>query len=277
VLGFRVVRLHENKMQRRSFIAQLAGAASWAPAARAQQKATPVVGFLRAGQPPKSWIEAFRQGLRERQYVDGQNVVVEFRFSGGNVDQLTYIAEELVRSKVDVILASAAPAAQAAEKATKSVPVVFVAANPVEMGLVQSLTRPGGNLTGLAENPTDLAGKRLELLREMVPALRRIAVLWDRGNPSNPGQLEGVEVAARMLGMQFEPVAVEGPNDFDSGFKRGADGLLVLNSLLFTTHRALLVGLAATSRLPAVYGYREVVEAGGLMSARPNARPRSRW
>jgi len=229
----------------------------------------PVIGFLRAGEPPKTFVEAFQQGLRERGYVDGQNVVVKLLFTDGSVDELPHLAEELVRSNVDVILASAAPPAMAAKKATTSVPIVFASViHPVEIGLVPSLGRPLGNVTGVALNPADLVGKRLELLRELVPTLRQIAVLRDQVNLTNPVQLEGTEVAARTLGMQLEPVSVRGPNDFDAAFKavRGADGLLVLESSLFTTHRARLVGLAAASRLPAIYGYREMVDAGGLIS-----------
>jgi putative ABC transport system substrate-binding protein len=157
----------------------------------------------------------------------------------------------------------------AAKKATTSVPIVFASViHPVEIGLVPSLGRPLGNVTGVALNPADLVGKRLELLRELVPTLRQVAVLRDQVNPTNPVQLEGTEVAARTLGMQLEPVSVRGPNDFDAAFKavRGADGLLVLESSLFTTYRVRLVGLAAASRLPAIYGYREMVDAGGLIS-----------
>jgi putative ABC transport system substrate-binding protein len=257
-------------MRRREFITVLSGAAAtWPFVTRAQQSTMPVIGFLRAGEPPKSWVEAFQQGLRERGYVDGQNVVVKFLFTDFSADQLPRLVEELLRFKVDVILASATPAAVAAKKATTSVPIVFAGVTlPVEIGLVQSLGRPGGNITGVAQNPADLNEKRLGLLREFVPKLRRVAVLLDRTNPSSPVYVEGAEAAARTLGMELEPVPVLGPNDFDAGFKtvRGADGLLVLDSTLFTTHRARLVGLAAASRLPAIYGYREMVEAGGLMS-----------
>ena len=236
-----------------------------------EQKARKVyrIGFLRAGQPPKPWVEAFQQGLRERGYVDGQNVVVEFRFTDGSVDQLPRLAEELVRLKVDVILASAAPPALAAKKATTSVPIVFVNVfDPVELGLIPSLGRPGGNITGLASTSADLAGKRLELLRELVPKLRRVAVLWDPANPTNPIQLKGVEVAARTLSLQLQPAPVQGPSDFDAAFKaaRGANGLLLLDSPLVITHRARLAGLAAASRLPAISGLRDFVEVGGLMS-----------
>ena len=258
-------------MRRREFIGLLGGAAIAGPLeARAQQTPKlPTIGFLRAGQPPKSWVDAFQQGLRELGYVDSKNVVVESRFTDDSVDQLPQLVDELMRLKVNVILASSGPAAQAAKSATTSLPIVFVGVIfPTEMGLVLSLGRPGGNITGLANNPVDFAGKRLELLRELVPKLRRVAVLWDRTNPTNSLQLEGAEVAARKLGMQLEPVPVRGPDDFDSGFKgvHGADGLLVLDSPIFITHRTRLAGLAATSRLPTMYGFREMAEAGGLMS-----------
>ena len=177
--------------------------------------------------------------------------------------------EELVRLKVDVILASAGPAALAARKATTSVPVVFVGVvDPVGLGLVPSLGRPGGNLTGLATTSEDFAGKRLELLKVLVPRLKRVAVPWHPTNPSNRIQLKGAQAAARTLGVRLEPVSILGPNDFDSAGKavRGADGLLFLESPLFTTYRARLAELAGKSRLPAIYGQREYVEAGGLMS-----------
>ena len=240
-----------------------------APAQEPQARKVYRIGFLRAGQPPTPWVEAFQQGLRERGYLDGQNVVVEFRLTDGSLDQLPRLAEELVRSKVDVIVASSSPPAVAAQKATTSVPIVFVNVfDPVELGLVPSLGRPGGNITGLAATSPELAGKRLELLRELIPKLRRVAVLSHPATPSSPKQLKGAEDAARALGMQVQPIPIQGPNDFDSAFKavRGADGLLLLDSAFFTTHRARLVELAGTSRLPVIYGYREMVDAGGLMS-----------
>jgi putative ABC transport system substrate-binding protein len=231
------------------------------------------IGFLRAGPPPKAWVEAFQQGLRERGYVEGQNVTVEFRFTDGSLDQLPQLAEELVGLKVDVVVASAGAAAVAAAKAVTSVPVVFVAVyDPVELGLVPNLGRPGGNVTGLAVSSADLAGKRLELLREIVPKLRRVAVLSHPANAANPIQLKGAEVAARTLGVQLQPVPVQGPPDLDSAFKaaRGAGGLLQLDSVLFTTHRARIAELAAKSRLPAIYTLRDYVEVGGLMSYGPD-------
>jgi len=179
------------------------------------------------------------------------------------------LTEELLRLKVDVFLASAAPAAVAVRRATTSVPIVFVGVvDPVGLGLVPSLGRLGRSITGLATTSADFAGKRLELLRAIVPSLRRVAVLWHPANPSNPIQLKGAQAAARALGMRLEPVSIQGPNDFDSASKAvpGADGLLFLESPLFTTHRARLAELAARSRLPAIYGQREYVEVGGLMS-----------
>jgi ABC-type uncharacterized transport system substrate-binding protein len=259
------------EMPRRAFMAVIAGGLLAAPLAAQAQPAGKVyrIGFLRAGQPPESYLDGFQQGLRERGYVYGQNVVVEFRATDGSVDPLPQLTEELLRLKVDVFLASAAPAAVAVRRATTSVPIVFVGVvDPVGLGLVPSLGRPGGSITGLATTSADFAGKRLELLRAIVPSLRRVAVLWHPANPSNPIQLKGAEAAARALGMRLEPVSIQGPNDFDSASKAvpGTDGLLFLESPLFTTHRARLAELAARSRLPAIYGQREYVEVGGLMS-----------
>jgi putative ABC transport system substrate-binding protein len=258
-------------MERRTFLGVIAGGLLVAPLGAEAQQAGKVyrIGFLRAGQPPESYLDGFQQGLRERGYVYGQNVVVEFRATDGSVDPLPRLTEELLRLKVDVFLASAAPAAVAVRRATTSVPIVFVGVvDPVGLGLVPSLGRPGGSITGLATTSADFAGKRLELLRAIVPSLRRVAVLWHPANPSNPIQLKGAQAAARALGMRLEPVSIEGPNDFDSASKAvpGTDGLLFLESPLFTTHRARLAELAARSRLPAIYGQREYVEVGGLMS-----------
>jgi putative ABC transport system substrate-binding protein len=258
-------------MDRRDFVATLTGGLLAAPLVTEAQQAGKVyrVGFLRGGPPLEAYVEGLREGLRERGYVDGQNVVVEYRSTDGGFDQLPQLAEELVRSKVDIILASAAPAALAAKKTTASVPIVFVGIyDPVEIGLVPNLVRPGGNMTGLATNVIDFAGKRLELLRGIVPKLRRVAVIWQPANPSNANQLKGAQVAARTLGVQLMPVSVQEPNDFDSAFTtvRGTDGVLMLESPFFTTHRARLAELALRSRLPAVYGQKEYVEAGGLIS-----------
>ena len=225
------------------------------------------IGFLRAGEPPRLFIEEFRQGLRELGYVEGQNLIIEFRI--GTLDQLPQLAEELVRSKVDVILASASSAGIAAKNATTTVPIVFTSlSHPVEIGLVKSLARPGGNITGLTVNVGAHAGKRLELLRELVPTLRRVAVLTHPGHPTDPVQRKEMEEAARALGLQLNPTAVRGPEDFEAAFKAvgRADGLVHIDTPLFTTHRARLAELAAKSRLPAIWAHSTIVEAGGLMS-----------
>ena len=181
-------------LSRRRFLGAVAASFVAAPLVAKAQPAGKVwrLGFLRAGQPPKPWVEAFQEGLRERGYVEDQNLVVEFRLTDGSLDQLPRLAEELVRLKADVIVASAAPAVVAAKKATTSVPIVFAGvSDPVEVGLVSGLARPGGNITGLAVTSADLLGKRLELFRELAPKLRRVAVLWDRTHPTNPIQLRG--------------------------------------------------------------------------------------
>ena len=258
-------------MNRRAFLRALSASLFAAPLAVEAQQAGKVwrIGFLRSGHPPENYIAGLKQGLREQGYVPDQNVIVEIRATDGSVDQLPGLAEELMRSRVDVVLASAAPAALAVKRATVSVPVIFVGVfNPVELGLVSSLARPGGNITGLAANAADLAGKRLELLRGIVPRLRRVAVLWHPANPTNPIQLKGAQDAARTLGVQLELVSIQGPDDFDALTKavRGADGLLQLESPLFVTYRTRLAELASRSRLAAIFSQREYVEAGGLMS-----------
>jgi putative ABC transport system substrate-binding protein len=225
------------------------------------------VGFLRAGEPPKLWLDEFRQGLRELGYVEGQNLIIEVKI--GTLDQLPRLAEELVQSKVDVIVASASSAGIAAKQATTTVPIVFTSlSHPVEIGLIKSLARPGGNVTGVTVNAAAHIGKRLELLRELVPALRQVAVLTHPGHPSDPVQRQELEEAARGLGLQLKPVAVRGPEDFDAAFKAmsGSGGLINIDTPLFATHRVRFVELVARSRLPAIWANRTVVEAGGLMS-----------
>jgi ABC-type uncharacterized transport system substrate-binding protein len=178
-------------------------------AAHAQAGKVYRIGFLREGPPPQSFVEAFRQGLREQGYAPDQNVVIEFR--NGSLDQLPQLAEELVRLKVDVIVASAGSAALAAKKATATVPIVFATVNyPVEIGLVASLSRPGGNVSGTSFNVAELAGKRLALLKELVPTVRRVAVLSYPPYHTNARQLTEAEAAAHLLGLQLEPISVTG-------------------------------------------------------------------
>ena len=255
-------------MKRRTFLAMVSGSLLALLAAEAQQAGKVYrIGFLRAGEPLKFWIDEFRQGLRELGYVEGQNLIIEFKI--GTLDQLPRLAEELVRSKVDVIVASASSAGIAAQKATTTVPIVFTSlSHPVEIGLIKSLAHPGGNITGVTVNAAAHVGKRLELLRELVPTLRQVAVLTHPQHPTDLVQRRELEEAARTLGLKLKPVAVRGPEDFEAVSKAvsGADGLINIDTPLFATHRARFAELVAKSRLPAIWANRTVVEAGGLMS-----------
>jgi ABC-type uncharacterized transport system substrate-binding protein len=235
-----------------------------APLATEAQQAGKVyrIGFLRAGEPPKFWVDEFREGLRELGYVEGQNVLIEFRI--GTLDELPRLAEELVRSKVDVIVASASSAGIAAKTATTSIPIVFTSlSHPVEIGLIKSLARPGGNITGVTVNAGATITKRLELLRELVPTLKQVAVLTHPAHPTDPVQRRETEEAARALRLQLKPAAVRGPEDFEAAFKAvsGAGALLNIDTPLFTTYRTQFAELAAR-----IWSNRIIVEAGGLMS-----------
>jgi putative ABC transport system substrate-binding protein len=198
--------------------------------------------------------------------------VWEFRVTDGSLDQLPQFAEELVRLKVDLILARASSGAMADKKATTSIPIVCLAVyGPVEVGLIPNLGHPGGNITGTAVNASDMAGKRVQLLKELVPTLKKVAFLSHPSHPSNAVQLEGAEATARALGVQLEAVPVRNADDFASGVKavRGIDGVLHADTPLFTTHRARLVEAVTGSRLPAIYSLPAYVEVGGLIAYGP--------
>jgi putative ABC transport system substrate-binding protein len=261
-------------MDRRAFIGSLTGGLLAAKlAAAAQAGKVYRLGFLSQGQPPKAFLEALHQGLRELGYVEGRNLVWEVRSTDGSLDQLPKFAEELVRLKVDVILARASSGAMAAKKATTSIPIVFFAVYaPVEVGIVPSLGHPGGNITGVAVNASDMAGKRVQLLKELVPTLRRVAMLSHPSHPTNAVQLQGAKAAAQTLGVQLGAVPVRGPDEFASALKalHGIDGILHADTPLFVTHRARLGSAVAGTRVPAVYPSRVHVEGGGLMSYGPN-------
>jgi putative tryptophan/tyrosine transport system substrate-binding protein len=255
-------------MERRAFVVGAFGLLA-APLAAKGQPVGKVyrIGLLRAGEPPKFWIDEFREGLRELGYVEGQNLVIEFRI--GPLDQLPQLAEDLVRSRVDVIVASASSAGMAAKKATTSIPIVFTTlSHPVEIGLIKSLARPGGNITGVTVNAGTTVTKRLELLRELVPRPKQVAVLVHPAHPTDPVQRKEMEEAARALGLQLKPTAVRAPEDFEAAFKAvsGAGALLNIDTPLFTTYRTQFVELAARNRLPAIWSNGIIVEAGGLMS-----------
>ncbi len=222
--------------------------------------------------------EAFRQGLRDLGYVEGRNLVIEYRFAEGKSERLPALAAELVALKVDVIVAVTTPEALAAKKATRTLPIVFVAAaDPVTSGLVSSLARPGGNVTGLSSFFPELVGKRLELLTQAVPGVSRVAVLWHPGflpERTEKDMLKGAEVTAQALGVRLQFLEARGPADFDRAFsemtRARAGALTVLGTTMLFNERRRLVDLATKSRLPAVYPWREGVDAGGLMAYGPN-------
>jgi putative ABC transport system substrate-binding protein len=227
------------------------------------------IGFL--GDVPSFIDEAFRQGLRELGYVEGQNIAIEHRAPDWKYERLPALAAELVRLKVDVIVAASPPATKAAQQATSTIPIVFtVSGDPVAEGFVASLARPGGNLTGLATISPELVGKQLEMLKAVAPKVSRVAVLQNPDQPSHARAVQLAEEPARAHGVQLQVVKARTPSEIDAALaamrSQRAGGLLVMRDAVFRAQRAQIVGLAAKSRLPAVYGLREEAEAGGLMA-----------
>ena len=230
----------------------------------------PRIGILTPNFDPRSPFEAFRQGLRDLGYVEGQSIALEYRFAEGKAERLPALAAELVRLKVDVIVADAGAAARAAQHATETIPIVCTAFfDPVGQGFIASLARPGGNITGLSFNDAALMGKRLELLKEVVPGVTRVGYLWHTA-PITARSLQETERAARALGLQLHPVEVREPYPFDQAFatmaEAHADALLMQPSGLFFTRRTEIVDLAVQTRLPGIFDVREFAEAGGLMA-----------
>ena len=238
-----------------------------------QAKKVPRIGWLLGTSPSSAntaRIEAFRQGLRDLGYIEGQNLIIEYRYAEGKADRFPDLAAELVHLKVDVIFAGSTSSVQAAKKATTTVPIVSVTADPVALGLVASLARPGGNVTGLTNFTSELAGKRLELLKETIPRVSRVAVLFYPDAPSAALRMRETEAAAPSLGIKLQPVEVREPNDFEHAFsalkKERADALFPLRSPFITNQVKRIVELAAKNRVPGMYDEREFAEAGGLMS-----------
>jgi len=269
---------------RRRFMAAVAGTGAAllaAPlAAEAQQAGkVPRIGWPNANQALGSWAQdAFLQGLRDLGYVPGRNIVIEYRDAAGKLERLPALVAELVALRVDVILAGGTPQALAASQATKTIPIVFTGVgDPVATGLVTSLARPGGNLTGLSLLGPELVGKRLELLTQAVPGVSRVALLWQPGFAGEAGkdQLKEARVAARALGVQLHVVEARGPADIDRAFAdmatARAGALTVWGGSMLNSERGRLADLAAKNRLPAMYPARQYVEAGGLMAYGPNA------
>ncbi len=259
-------------MKRRQFNTLLGGAAAWPLAARAQQGAKlPTIGFL--GTTTASawgpWTAAFVQRLRELGWIEGHNLAIEYRWAEGRSERFAEIAAEFVRLKVGVIV-TGGNAAAAAKQATSVVPIVFVlAVDPVGMGLIASLARPGGNVTGLSNQQTDTAGKRLELLREVVPDLRRLAIMANVGFPEAALEMREVQAISKTLGLDVATSEIRRTEDISPAFaalKGQAEALYVTADTLINNNRIRINTLALGARLPTMYGFRDMVEAGGLMS-----------
>jgi putative tryptophan/tyrosine transport system substrate-binding protein len=260
-------------IERRAFILGMAAMVVAPPGAEAQQAGKIWrIGFLRNGPPPKTFIDGLRQGLRDLGYVEGQNIAIEYG-AAETVDQLLGAATELVRRKVDLLLASGTPPTVAAKRATNTIPIVFVASiDPIATKMVASLARPGGNVTGFTGTHADLMGKRLELIRETVPRVARIALVAHVANPGNAEYIRQADLAARAVGITVQHVIVKDVHDLERAFKeaRGANAVIQLDDVLFTSHRKHIVGLALMHNLPTMYGFREFIDVGGLMAYGPD-------
>jgi len=261
-------------MNRKVFFARVLLFALTFPAEAQQPKKVSRIGYLVSSDSitESSRSEGIRQALRDLGYVEGKNIAFEYRYAEGKLDRFPELAAELVRLKVDVIVVTGGNTLiRAAKNATKTIPIVMVgsAPDPVEAGFVESLARPGGNVTGLALLVNELAGKRLELLKEAVPKLARVAVLHDPTLPPNLLELKGVQAAAPALGLTIQPWEVRGMDDFDKVFavqnKQRPDGVYVIAGRLVTSNRKQIVGFTLKSRLPSVYPQREYIDAGGLI------------
>jgi putative ABC transport system substrate-binding protein len=260
-------------MIRREFITLLGGAAAARPlAGRAQQPKVPTIGYLGSTTPSaqRPWTAAFVQGLRELGWIEGRTIVIEYRWGEGRNERFAEIAAEFVRLKVDVIVTYSAAPVLAAKQATSLIPIVFPAApDPLGSGLVASLARPGGNVTGLSTQSTDLPGKRLELLREVIPGLGRLAIMANVGNPGSVQESHEVQAAAHMLGLEVANLEIRRAEDIAPVFealKGRAEALYVCAEPLVNVNRVRINTLAQGMRLPTIYAFREYVEAGGLIS-----------
>jgi putative ABC transport system substrate-binding protein len=263
-------------MKRREFITALGSAAMWPRAAFAQPAKRPTIGFLGplSQSAQSEWTAAFVQRLREHGWIEGRTIEIEYRWGEGRSERLAEIAAEFVRLKVDLIVTGGTDPVLAAKQATTVIPIVFgVAGDPVGTGLVASLSRPGGNVTGLSNQSADLAGKRLELLREVVPGLRRLAIMANVGSPIGLLEMGQVQIAAKTLGLEGIPVEIRRAEDIAPAVETlngRADALFVVTDPVVNTNRAQINSLALRARLPTMLAGRDYVEAGGLMSYGPN-------
>jgi putative ABC transport system substrate-binding protein len=264
-------------MTRREFIAVLGSAAAWPLAVRAQDAGKiPRIGYLSPGTKLSLLDRSFLQGLRELGYVEGKNILIEYRFAGGKFKRLPAMAAELVQLDVDVIVARVTQASLAAKAATKTIPVVMLGvSDPVGSRLVTSLARPGGNITGTSSQTAEVQGKSLELLKEIVPKLSRVAVLWNPANPIFQAQmLKATKRAAGVLGLQLREFGARNPNEFDNAFaaiiNARVDALMVFGDPTLVAHKARIINFAARHHLPAIYGTEDHAEAGGLITYAPD-------
>ncbi len=245
------------------------------PAAAQETRKVPRIGFL-VFASSEARYRGFQQGLRELGYVEGQNIIIEFRSADESLERLNDLAGELVRLRVDVIVAGSTLGAAASKRATSTIPIVMAnVSNPVGQGLVGTLARPGGNVTGLTTMSQEITGKRLEMIREVVPRLRRIGVLWNQDAPANAAVLKELKPIAQSFGVEVRSLPVRPPvpeidKAFETAKKWRADALIALDEALIFANRTRIIALAARHRLPAMYGYREFPDAGGLMAYGPN-------
>ena len=267
----------EAHMKRREFIASLASAAVALPLAATAQSKIPHIGFMgnSTAALEANLVDAFREGLRELGYEEGRNIVIEYRWADGNYDEFPALVAELIAAKVDAIVTAGTPAALAVKKATTTVPLIMVAVgDPVGTGLVPSLARPGGNLTGLSSIAPDLEGKRLQLLREVVPALSHVAMFVNSLNPFHISSIKQARAAAQTMGIKLQLHDIRKSEDLDDAFaairKERPDALLILADRVFLHNRQRIVDFTKEQRLANVNAYKELVEVGGLMSYGPS-------
>ena len=264
-------------IDRRTFVRLVSAGLAIAPLAAKAQQAAPVrrIGVLSPFAPSDAarWHEAFREGLRELGWIEGKNISIEYRYAQGSAD-LPALAAELVRLKVDVIVTSAT-GTQPAKEATRTIPIVMASnADPVAMGMVGSLARPGGNVTGLSQISSELAGKRLQLLKEIVPNLSRVAVMWNPGGRGSTVNWQEMQLPARSLGLEIHSLETRYPSDFDRAFAEAnrahVGALAIMPNPLFAGNLRRIADLAIKSRLPAIFNLREFVDSGGLVAYGPN-------
>jgi putative tryptophan/tyrosine transport system substrate-binding protein len=239
--------------------------------AHAQKQATPRIGVLLLGAPPNANLDAFIEGLRELGYIEGKNILIEYRFAEGKAERLPELAIELVRLKVDAIFTGGTPAIFALKQATKTIPIVFFStSDPIGTGVVASLAHPGGNITGISVLASDLWPKRLELLKEIFPKLSRVAMVWNKGNAGMALEAKATQEVAGPLGVALQDRGVKDPNELDTVFalmiKDRPDGFLALMDPVLTSHQKRILDFLVQNRLPAIFESRGWVEAGGLIS-----------